>query len=68
MNDISTEIKVMLARRNKTITWLAEQLGVTQPAISKKLRIDDFRINEVKKIANLLEFDMVIDFKDISNI
>ncbi|MDU6360099.1 MAG: hypothetical protein E7K67_11215 [Peptostreptococcaceae bacterium] len=68
MNDISTEIKVMLARRNKTITWLAEQLGVTQPAISKKLRINDFRINEVKKIANLLEFDMVIDFKDISNI
>lgn len=65
--DISTEIKVMLTRKKKTITWLAEQLNTTQANISNKLRRNDWRINETIQICKLLGYDMQISFIDTND-
>lgn len=57
----------MLTRKQKTITWLAEQLGTNQANVSNKLKRNDWRINEAIEITRLLGYDMQISFTEINN-
>ena len=46
-----------------TLTDLAEKLGVTQQNVSAKLKKNDMRISEIEKIADVLEYEIDIKFK-----
>lgn len=44
----SEKVKKYLRLNNKTQVWLAGQLNITQPALAKKLRDDNFETWEIK--------------------
>lgn len=60
--DTKTKIKVLMARRDKNIAYLAEQLGKSQPNMSKQFKVCDFRESDLKSIANALGCDLNINF------
>lgn len=60
--DISTEIKVMLVKANKNLSWLAERLNVSQPNLSAKMKRNNFRVSEMIEIAEILGYDLKIKF------
>ena len=61
--DIAKEIKKILIDKDMTLTDLAEKLGVTQQNVSAKLKKNDMRISEIEKIADVLEYEIDIKFK-----
>ena len=63
--DFKTLVKIELTKQNKTQTWLAEQLGVSQPAIAKLLSKNDLRVSQMEDIARALGGRLVVDL--ISN-
>ena len=60
--DISTEIRVMLARENKNISWLANELNTSQQNLGNKMKRNNFRVSEMLEIAELLNYDLKIEF------
>lgn len=48
------KIKVVLNRRNMTLTQLAEKLGQSRQNMSNKINRDNFSEKELKEIANAL--------------
>ena len=60
--DISTEIKVMLVKLDKNLSWLAEQLNISQPNLSAKMKRNNFRVSEMIEIAEILGYDLKIEF------
>jgi DNA-binding Xre family transcriptional regulator len=54
----STEkIKIMLIKKKMTISDLAERTGQSSQNLSNKLAADNFRENELRKIANAMNCD-----------
>lgn len=49
-----------------TQTELAERLGVTQPVISKKFKLNNWRESDLEKIAKVCnaEYEMVFKFNN----
>lgn len=60
--DISTEINILLLKSKVTQTKLANLLGTSQGNLANKFSRNNWRINEVEEIANLLGYHMKIDF------
>ena len=60
--DISTEIRVMLARENKNISWLANELNTSQQNLGNKMKRNNFRVSEMLEIAELLNYELKIEF------
>ena len=60
--DIATEIRVMLARENKNISWLAKKLNTSQQNLGNKMKRNNFRVSEMLEIAELLNYDLKIEF------
>lgn len=46
---------------------LAERMGMTPQNLNNKMRRDDFKINELEKIANTMGYKIVISFVNLEN-
>jgi transcriptional regulator with XRE-family HTH domain len=55
---IKEEIKVLLAQENKTMTYVAEKFNTSVQNISNKLRGKTIRFEEVRKMADILGYDI----------
>lgn len=59
---MSEKIRIMLLRRNLSITELAERLGTTQSNLSNKLKADNFREKDLRQIAAALNCKLQMRF------
>lgn len=58
---VGATVRAELARAGKSQTDLAAVLGVTQTAVSKRLRgVTPFDVNELALVANALDLDMSV--------
>ena len=60
--DMATEIRVMLARENKNVSWLAKEMNTSQQNITNKMKRNNFRISEMIEISKLLGYELKIEF------
>lgn len=58
------KIKFMLIQRNMTMKALAEELGIALSTLSGKMGRDNFAEKDLKKIADILNFDYEAVFTD----
>lgn len=58
------KIKIMLAHREITLTELSKRMGKSLSTMSDKMKRDNFSEKELKKIAEVLNFDYDIVFTD----
>lgn len=55
-SDIAAEVRAEISRQKKTQIQIAEQLGMTQPQISERMRgVTEWRISELVRLAEWLE-------------
>ena len=63
------KIKMVMAARGITQKQLASKLGITQPTLSGKFKLDDWRESDLRKIAGVCHCDyksiFIIDGKEI---
>ncbi|HWI48499.1 MAG TPA: helix-turn-helix transcriptional regulator [Rummeliibacillus sp.] len=66
----SKKIKLLLTQHDMTITQLAKMLNISQPALSQKLKKDDFTESELESIAKAFngEYIAYFQFKDGSRL
>lgn len=66
----SKKIKLLLTQHEMTITQLAQQINISQPAMSQKLKKDDFTESELKSIAKAFDGEYIayFQFKDGSRL
>ena len=57
-------IKVLARKKNLTLKEVAEQLGITQQALSLLIRTGTTRIDTLERIAELLDVSPAIFFED----
>lgn len=64
--DTTTKIKTLLVKYNMTATQLANELGISQSTLSKKMKKGDYYESELKKIAMVfhLKYEGFFIFKD----
>lgn len=60
--DIATEIRVMLAKENKNMSWLARKLNTSPQNLRNKMNRNNFRVSEVIEIAEILNHELKIEF------
>lgn len=63
---ISEKIKIVLGRRNMTVTELATKLGTSRQNITNKFARNNFSEKELQEIANALDcsFDALFTLND----
>lgn len=65
----TAKIKMIMAARDITQKELAAKLGITQPTLSGKFKLDDWRESDLKKIASICNCDyktlFILDGKEI---
>lgn len=63
---MSEKIRLVLAKRNKSKAWLAEQLGWSTSNFYNKLKRDRFTTEELEKMADVLgcKFEAFFIFED----
>ncbi len=59
---MSEKIKIVLVKRKKSVTDLAKALNTSSQNLSNKLRNDNFREEELREIADILNCDLDINF------
>lgn len=59
---MSEKIKIVLVKRKKSVTDLAKTLNTSSQNLSNKLRNDNFREEELREIADILNCDLDINF------
>jgi len=64
MMTAAEKIKIILGRKNISISDLASMLGYSQPNLSSKLIRDNFSEKELRLIADVLNYDLDILFID----
>ena len=62
--DILSQIRIMQATRNVSNTQTASLLGTSRQNFSNKCERNNFTVNDLCKIADVLGFDMEIVFTD----
>lgn len=50
---MTEKIKILMIKRDITQKELAEKLGISQPTLSKKFKLDDWRETDLKQIAQV---------------
>lgn len=60
--DISKKVKHLLLEKNINATELAKKVGITQPAISYKMKNNSFSIEDLIKISQALDVELKINF------
>jgi len=61
---IEKKIRHILTDKEIGISTFAEMLNVTQPNLSQQLKRDNFRENDIKNMADLLDCEVDIVFRD----
>ena len=61
---MKNRIKELLKEKGITQKELAEELGITKDNLSHQLTRNNFRVKELEKIANILGYDLIIEFRD----
>ena len=56
------KIRILAKRKNKSLSYIAEQLGKTPANFLNQLARDDFRESDLKKIADILGVVYISDF------
>lgn len=59
---MTKQIKILLLENDMTITELANKLGCTPQNLSGKFKRDNFTENELRQIADILGYELKIDF------
>ena len=60
--DISKEIKKMLIDKDLTQSQLADMLNTSQSNFANKTKRNNFRVSEMLEIAELLNYELKIEF------
>ena len=60
--NISKEIKKILIDEEKDMRWLAEQFDCTYQNINKKIKLNNWRTNDLEFIAKSLGYELKIEF------
>lgn len=58
------EIKIWLIRKNVSHSELATRLGISSQNLSNKMKRDDFKISEIKEIADALGMEFAWSVKE----
>ena len=61
---VAKKIKILLIEREITLTELARRLNKSVPTMSDKMKRDNFSEKDLKKIAEVLNYDYDIVFTD----
>jgi len=61
----SEKIRLLLKRKDMSISTLAEKIGTSRQNLNNKLRRNNFSELDLKDIANALEQEVIIKFKDV---
>lgn len=61
--DMSLEIKKILLTENLNVTKLAEILGKKRQTLNTKFLKNNFTVEEILNIADVLDYDVEINFK-----
>lgn len=61
--NITKKIKLLLVENEMTATQLAEKIGTTQSNLSKKMKNESYTVSDLEKIAEVLNMELIIDFK-----
>lgn len=59
---MSEKIKIVLVKRKRSVTDLAKALNTSSQNLSNKLRNDNFREEELREIADILNCDLDMNF------
>lgn len=63
------KIRMIMAARHITQSDLASKLGITQPTLSGKFKLDDWRESDLKRIADICNCEyhttFILDGKEI---
>lgn len=62
--NITKKIKLLLVEKEMTATQLAEAMGTTQSNLSKKMKNESYSVADLEKIAEVLGYELVIQFKE----
>ena len=57
------KIKIIMGRRNMTVSALAELLGTTRQNLTNKFTRDNFSVNEIIEMASKLDCDFIGQFQ-----
>lgn len=61
--NITKKIKLLLVENEMTATQLAEKIGTTQSNLSKKMKNESYSVSDLEKIAEVLNMELIIDFR-----
>lgn len=60
--DVTKEIQKVLLEENFSKGYLAEKLKFSQANLSKKFKLNNYRVNELEKIAEAIGYRLEIHF------
>ncbi len=60
--DIAKKIRIMLAQEDKKLVDLAELLKTSQQNLGAKMKRNNFSVNEMIEIAEVLGYELKIEF------
>lgn len=61
----SEKIRLLLQRKNMSISALAEKTGTSRQNLNNKLRRNNFSESDLKGVAHALGQEIVIKFRDV---
>lgn len=64
MIETNEKIRILLKRKNITVTELSEKIGTTRQNMTNKLNRNNFSEKDLREIAGALGCDLVLCFKD----
>jgi len=64
MESIAKKIKIACIERDTNVTKLAAKLGLSKENFHAQLKRDNFRVTDIEKIANALDYNVKISFID----
>lgn len=61
--DCAETIRILLVKSgNKSVSWLADQLGTTRQNLSRKMKQNYFTVDELEEISRILGCTMTVEF------
>lgn len=64
MLETNEKIRILLKRKNMTITQLAKKIGTQRQNLTNKLTRNNMTEKDIRAIVEALEMDLSITFKD----